>query len=61
MSQQRFAKFLLDRIYDHIGDVPEPTATSIKLHLDELRGIMEGDFDEPAPSRRSRKGGGANA
>jgi hypothetical protein len=57
MLEQQFARFLLDRIEERIKGMPEPHAGEIRLHLKELRGIVDVAL-EPTP----RKGkGGPNA
>jgi hypothetical protein len=58
MMEQQFARFLLDRIDEKIGDVPEPVAGEIRLHLKELRGIV--DTALQSTTSRGRKGGGAD-
>jgi hypothetical protein len=57
VMEQQFARFLLDRIEEEVDTVPEQTAGRIRLHLKELRGIVDTALDVPA---KGRKGGAAN-
>jgi hypothetical protein len=58
VMEQQFARFLLDRIEEEVDTVPEQTAGRIRLHLKELRGIVDTAL-QSAPTR-GRKGGGSD-
>jgi hypothetical protein len=57
VMEQQFARFLLDRIEEEVDTVPEQTAGRIRLHLKELRGIVDTALDVPT---KGRKGGATN-
>jgi hypothetical protein len=59
MLEQQFARFLLDRINEKVQGIPEPIAKEIRLHLTELRGIVDTALE--ATPTRGRKGGSTNA
>ncbi|GMA50103.1 hypothetical protein GCM10025857_14600 [Alicyclobacillus contaminans] len=59
MMEQQFARFLLDRIDERVEALPKDVADDIRLHLHELRGIVDTALAQPVRARS--KGGAANA